>query len=216
MDRIWNMYDKLTVLRNLILAPITEELVFRSIIVCSVYLSHLNQINLHSVHNQFVILMKSNAKQVIELLPGKPILGNAIAMQTAFLSPVWFGVAHLHHLLDKVRNGENFKHAILSSVIQFTYTSIFGFVAALLFMRTGSIYSAITSHMICNFIGLPDIGFMYDPKNAMNTRDCSSYSCLYPLRYFLLVIHVIGLLLFATLLFPLTQSFVSQSLYFED
>lgn len=45
--------------------------------------------------------------------------------------------------------------AVLRTVFQFTYTSLFGFFAAFVFLRTGSVYAAIVAHSFCNWQGLP-------------------------------------------------------------
>jgi len=65
------------------------------------------------------------------------------------LNPLCFGLAHVHHLFEKLNTGANPVNAILSSLVQFTYTSIFGVIATLLLMRTGSVYAAILSHIMC-------------------------------------------------------------------
>lgn len=131
-----------------------------------------------------------------------------LCISTALISTVWFGVAHVHHLYEKLRQGETVSRAIISTLVQFTYTSIFGFIASILFMRTGSIYPAITSHMICNYVGLPEMGFL--------AVEGSPASCLHSWRWILMALHIIGLILFFCLLFPLTEDFAKQSLYFES
>ena len=40
---------------------------------------------------------------------------------------------------------------MVGTVIQATYTSVFGIIAALLFMRTGNILAPITSHIIVSY-----------------------------------------------------------------
>ena len=39
----------------------------------------------------------------------------------------------------------------IGTAIQATYTSAFGLIAALLFMRTGNVFAPITSHMIVRY-----------------------------------------------------------------
>lgn len=43
------------------------------------------------------------------------------------------------------------------TVIQLAYTTLFGYHCAFLFLRTGSLYPPLFSHMFCNFMGLPQI-----------------------------------------------------------
>ena len=42
-----------------------------------------------------------------------------------------------------------------SAVFQLTYTSLFGFHCAFLFLRTGSLLSPTVSHIFCNVMGFP-------------------------------------------------------------
>lgn len=46
----------------------------------------------------------------------------------------------------------------LCIVFQLGYTTVFGFHCAFLFLRTGSVYPPLMSHVFCNFMGLPDLG----------------------------------------------------------
>ena len=175
--------------RNIIFAPISEEIVFRSVIIASLYVAAIN--NNHNI----------------------PLNGND-SLQIALASPIWFAAAHIHHIYDKVKCGMGIGTAILSTLIQMFYTSIFGFISAILFMRTGSIFSSIISHMICNFMGLPDIGFMFHPDGGNPYR--SEYSSMYKYRYPLFFLHCFGLVLFCLLLFPLTSEFTVHSFYWKN
>ena len=44
-------------------------------------------------------------------------------------------------------------------MIQLAYTTLFGYHCAFLFLRTGSVYPPLFSHMFCNFMGLPQIAY---------------------------------------------------------
>jgi len=78
-----------------------------------------------------------------------------------FLSPLLFGLAHLHHAWEVYTNGGKTataaKRALLITLIQLAYTTLFGYHCAFLFLRTGSLYPPLFSHMFCNFMGLPQI-----------------------------------------------------------
>ena len=80
--------------------------------------------------------------------------------QTALLSPLFFGVAHLHHLVEWYRaagSGSQRLSAVLVSLLaQVAYTSVFGMFSAYLFIHTGHLISPILSHALCNAFGLPD------------------------------------------------------------
>ncbi len=74
-----------------------------------------------------------------------------------FLTPLYFGIAHVHHLYEfRITHPKVPAFvAVLRSVFQFTYTSLFGFFAAFVFIRTGNVYSCILAHTFCNWMGLP-------------------------------------------------------------
>lgn len=107
--------------RNLVAGPVTEEIVFRSLLV-----------PLH-------LLAKTTSKKIV------------------FTTPLYFGIAHMHHLYEfRLTHPEvPFLPAVVRTVIQFTYTSLFGFFATFVYLRTGSVYTAIAAHMFCNWMGLP-------------------------------------------------------------
>ncbi|KAI8899019.1 hypothetical protein BC833DRAFT_397536 [Globomyces pollinis-pini] len=90
-----------------------------------------------------------------------PVLVAGGLSQTAIIfgSPLLFGIAHLHHMIENIKNGGTFQNALAIAVLQLTYTSLFGFFATFLFFQTGNVISCIVSHMICNYIGLPDLSF---------------------------------------------------------
>ncbi|KAI0821824.1 hypothetical protein BC628DRAFT_1463351 [Trametes gibbosa] len=76
-----------------------------------------------------------------------------------FLTPLAFGVAHLHHAWDTYnrygRTPSAARAAILTTLFQLTYTSLFGFHCAYLFLRTGSLLPPTVSHIFCNIMGFP-------------------------------------------------------------
>ncbi|XP_060912292.1 CAAX prenyl protease 2-like [Labrus mixtus] len=146
-DAVW--------LRNQVVAPVTEELVFRG--------------------------------AMLPMLV--PCTGPTAAIFTA---PLFFGVAHLHHIIEQRRLHKDSMRVILSiSGIQFLYTTVFGAFTAFIFMRTGHVVGPILCHSFCNSQGLPDI----------------SAALQHPQKSPLLLSYVMGLLLFLVLLFPLTDPF---------
>jgi len=109
-------------IRNFVVAPITEEIVFRSCVI------------------------------------GVMQLANCSWSSMIFLSPLWFGAAHLHHGWDLYnRFGKSraaLKRALLSTTFQQVYTSLFGWFEAFIFLRTGSVWPCIAAHTFCNLYGL--------------------------------------------------------------
>eukprot|EP00048_Salpingoeca_helianthica_P022905 m.21041 g.21041 ORF g.21041 m.21041 type:complete len:259 (-) comp7989_c0_seq1:87-863(-) len=134
----------LLALRNLVVAPITEEILFRGCIVPLML----------------------------------PALGPTRAV---FLSPLFFGVAHLHHVFQG--------KALLPCLFQFLYTTIFGWLTSFFFVRTGSVLGPIACHAFCNFMGFPDIAGAWTGRRALLLRTA----------------YVGGLAAFAFLLFPFTE-----------
>ncbi|KAI0353885.1 Abi-domain-containing protein [Trametes cingulata] len=112
--------------RNYIVAPITEEAVFRA---CMLAVYHMAG--------------ASRAKMI-------------------FLTPLAFGVAHLHHAWDIYnrygRTSYAVRTAIISTLFQLAYTSLFGFHCAYLFLRTGSLLPPTSAHVFCNIMGFPQYG----------------------------------------------------------
>ena len=131
-------------LRNFVVAPITEEIVFRGCMVPSLLASGFGPV------------------------------------KAALLSPLFFGVAHAHHAILRLRQGEGLGRVFIVTIFQFTYTSLFGSYAAYALIRTGSVAAVVLSHAYCNWMGLPDMSFL-------QTR-----SPLYQYRTFLVTMYVAG------------------------
>lgn len=73
-------------------------------------------------------------------------------------TPLFFGIAHVHHVYEKtITKSATLTHAILISSIQFAYTTMFGWLASFLFMRTGSLWICVAVHSFCNGMGLPRV-----------------------------------------------------------
>lgn len=121
-----------------------------------------------------------------------PSLG---VMWTIFCCPLFFGLAHLHHVLEWFRrnDGTPLSNTLLGVLLQVVYTSIFGVFSAFLYFRTNHLVSPVVSHALCNILGLPHF------ESLPN----------HPYRNIVLVVYVAGLLTFLCLLWPLT----SPSLY---
>lgn len=139
----WNLFG----LRNFIIGPLTEEIIWRSCIL--------------SVHRYSAPSPSSSSSWLI------------------FGTPLWFGVAHLHHAWETYRtrrasnpnaNANALTVALLQSSFQFAYTTVFGWYANWLFLRTGSIISPLLSHVFCNVMGFPNpfhaVKYFPDKKNG--------------------------------------------------
>lgn len=76
---------------------------------------------------------------------------------TIFLTPIVFGLAHVHHFYEfRITHPHTpVVGAVLRSALQFTYTTLFGGYATFLYLRTGSLLSVILVHSFCNWMGFP-------------------------------------------------------------
>lgn len=117
----------------------------------------------------------------------------ALSVKTlVFATPLWFGFAHAHHAWENYKkNGRNRDAAIHAialsgqsrtlnkanrsahhSGFQLTYTTLFGWFASYLFLRTGSITPPTIAHIYCNLMGiyLPSSAVSRHPRKK--TREC--------------------------------------------
>ncbi|XP_065264511.1 CAAX prenyl protease 2 [Emys orbicularis] len=140
-------------LRNQVIAPLTEELVFRA---C-----------------------------MLPMLIPCTGLGPAI-----FTCPLFFGVAHFHHVIEQLRFRQGSVASIfLSAAFQFSYTAVFGAYTAFIFIRTGHLIGPVLCHSFCNYIGFPAI--------------CAALE--HPQRLTVVIFYVLGMVLFLLLLHPMTD-----------
>ncbi|KAJ1822688.1 CAAX prenyl protease [Coemansia sp. RSA 2599] len=116
-ETLWNQP---LAMRNFVVGPVTEELVFRS--------------------------------SVVSLWAAAGMSAN----RSIFLSPLIFGLAHIHHAVSQYRDGRPLKFVLFGTTFQFVYTTLFGWFAVALFVRTKSIAGPICAHAFCNYQGLPD------------------------------------------------------------
>ncbi|XP_041821440.1 CAAX prenyl protease 2 [Chelmon rostratus] len=140
-------------LRNQVVAPLTEELVFRACML--------------------------------------PMLVPCAGPSTAiFTCPLFFGVAHFHHVIELLRFRQGTLSGIfLSAVFQFSYTAVFGAYTAFIFIRTGHLMGPVLCHSFCNYMGFPAI----------------STALEHPHRITVLSSYLLGVLLFLLFLFPFTD-----------
>ncbi|CAO1389842.1 unnamed protein product [Diamesa hyperborea] len=125
-------------------------------------------------------------------------------MTSVFITPLFFGVAHLHHMIERLRSGMEKKTAIIISFFQFFYTSIFGIYSAFLFVRTGHFIAPFIAHAFCNHMGFPDIPDLLAQKQ--------------PKKSIFLILYILGLSSWILLLPTLTdpQLFSNNLFYYND
>lgn len=120
-----------------------------------------------------------------------------------FVTPLFFGIAHFHHLIEHLRQGMNKSLAIQMSIVQFAYTSVFGIYSAYLFLRTGHFIAPFIAHAFCNHMGLPDVQELFSQPEPQKRRHIQLY---------------VGGLVGWVVLLPLVTSptFYSNDLYWND
>lgn len=125
-----------------------------------------------------------------------PMLTASMGMKIGVLvCPLFFGIAHMHHLIEWYRwRQTHFTEALLITILQLCYTSLFGLYSAFLFVRTGHLVSPVISHVYCNIMGLPDIDAIRHSK----------YSSV------LWTVYVCSLVCFFIFLLPLTEPSLFQ------
>ncbi|XP_033216768.1 CAAX prenyl protease 2 [Belonocnema kinseyi] len=120
-----------------------------------------------------------------------------------FICPLFFGVAHFHHLFERTKMGMELKHALIISCFQFAYTTVFGAYAAYLFVRTGHFVAPFAAHSFCNHMGLPDLSEIATYKDPLK-------------RIILVSLFVIGLVAWCFLLTPMTNPVIfSNNLFWH-
>ncbi|XP_055530767.1 CAAX prenyl protease 2 [Wyeomyia smithii] len=81
------------------------------------------------------------------------------------ITPLLFGLAHLHHIKERLRDGSKLKIVLTISFFQFFYTTIFGIYSAYLFIRTGHFAAPFVAHAFCNHMGFPDLQEVLQQKD---------------------------------------------------
>ncbi|KAG7235357.1 hypothetical protein INR49_002741 [Caranx melampygus] len=115
-------------LRNQVVAPLTEELVFRACMLPMLCPAPALHRHLH--------------------LPSL-LWSGMINSLTCFCPP-----AHFHHVIELLRFRQGTLLGIfLSAVFQFSYTAVFGAYTAFIFIRTGHLMGPVLCHSFCNYMG---------------------------------------------------------------
>lgn len=111
---------------------------------------------------------------------------------TIFVSPLIFGLAHLHHAYEfrVTHPGVPFTAVVLRSVVQLSYTTLFGAYATFLYLRSGSVLAVFVVHAFCNCMGLPRVwGRVYPDEGVINNRTGKVFrpSVIWTVVYYILL-----------------------------
>ncbi|KAF1353535.1 CAAX protease self-immunity-domain-containing protein [Delphinella strobiligena] len=201
------VYDDWQGWRNIVIGPASEELVFRSLAI------------------PLFLLAKSSPVYI------------------TFVSPLIFGLAHLHHLHEFIISQQKLHTSYIKTALtpgilipglirvtfMFTYTSLFGFFVAFVYLRTGNLWSCIAAHAFCNAIGLPRffgrLGKGLDKAAARDGdasiqgvadeikagRDDEDLGIEWTVVYYILL--CVGAYAFKRLLWPLTDSDMALAVF---
>ncbi|KAJ6616346.1 hypothetical protein B0H10DRAFT_2037625 [Mycena sp. CBHHK59/15] len=110
-------------------------------------------------------------------------------------APMAFGLAHVHHAWETYnqygRTAAALKRAVLTTLFQTGYTTLFGAHTSFLFLRTSSLAPPFTAHVFCNIMGVPQM---------------SSEIAIHPERKSAIITaYVLGIVLFFGTLWPWTS-----------
>lgn len=157
-------------LRNYVIAPLSEEVVFRSCIVPA-FLLHCNYNSNRSTGTEDSInLSLPNNNQA------DPSIASSLSLKTIILIvPLFFGMAHVHHAYLRIKQGYSLKIVVFSTVFQFMYTTLFGMYSTYMFIKKRSLWAIVISHSFCNFMGFPDFSFLTLPSSSQKYFICASY-----------------------------------------
>ncbi|KAK3997252.1 putative protease [Cladorrhinum sp. PSN332] len=100
------------------------------------------------------LLFRSSALPL--LLPPTP---PSTPYSLLYIVPLIFGLSHIHHYYEFTRQNPSVPTtaALLRSIFQLGYTTLFGAYATFLYLRTGSLYAVCLVHTFCNCMGLPQV-----------------------------------------------------------
>ena len=76
-------------------------------------------------------------------------------LKCVFVAPLLFGFAHMHHAINRLREGQPLAITAVNTTFQFSYTYLFGAYATYALLKTNDVTSVIACHSFCNFMGLP-------------------------------------------------------------
>lgn len=166
--------------RNLVMAPLTEELVFRACLV------------------RLWVAAGFDDCVIIFLSPMCFALGHAhhfleLTRRSRAADPNYNWIQDA----DSIPR-EQVKRACLQVLFQMFYTCLFGIYASFLLLRTGSTIAVILAHSFCNHQGFPDVSFLTSKDHRLYERRCP-----------LAVVYIFGIVLFGAALGPWTDGFAS-------
>jgi prenyl protein peptidase len=147
------------------------------------------------------------------------LLAHVSPGRIVFIAPLYFGIAHVHHFYEfRLTHPDTpALAALLRSLFQFGYTTVFGWYATFVYLRTGSLIAVVVVHSFCNWCGLPrfwgrvETGYSVGPSFTRGKEDADgvevdeNLGVGWTVAYYLLL--VAGAVGFCQALWPLTESY---------
>jgi len=184
------------VLRNYAFAPLAEEIVFRGVM--------------------WAWLSQGGVAPLQAIAWGPSLFAVGVyassAPCTCSTKPAFFA-AHLHHMLESIRGGRSFGQAALTAAVQLAYTWVFGSIAWVMLLQSGSILACTAAHVLCNCFGLPDVRFLSKASplhphkhGACTLCGCGCHFTTAPASLFaaLLGVYLLGLVSFCVAVVPVS------------
>lgn len=120
-----------------------------------------------------------------------------------YICSLFFGLAHLHHVIERFKIGEPYKMLFIRAAVQFFYTTLFGGYSAFLFLKTGHFIAPFVVHAFCNAMAFPDFSKIFTYPN--------------PKRTVIMCLFLLGVILWYLLLEPLTNyKLYENNIYFSN
>ena len=150
------------------------------------------------------------------------LLSNTSNKTIVFLTPIIFGLAHVHHFYEfRITHPHTpVVGALGRSLFQFTYTTLFGSYATFIYLRTGSLLAVVLAHAFCNWQGVPrfwgrvtsgsediiapELGGGRRRENGAKNATDGSLGIVWTIAYYTLL--VVGAVGWNKLLWTLTES----------
>lgn len=161
LDRIVNQEymerysSTIEMLRDLLIAPLTEEFVYTSLTTGSILAYELSKKPLAYLATPYYSSTEFHNKKEFDIY--------------LKLSPILFGFAHLHHAIELRRQNNSWGQIIITCVFQSIYTTFFGYLTNRVFVNTGSLACCFVAHSFCNYMGFP----------KLSVSGCNSYKIIY-------------------------------------
>lgn len=123
------------------------------------------------------------------------------------ITPLYFAIAHIHHFYEYTLTHQHapLLPALLRTLFQFMYTTVFGWYATFVFLRTGSLPAVVLAHAFCNWCGVPRLwGRVERVEWSDGIKEEGDVGIGWSVAYYIIL--VAGLVGFQRWLRPLTES----------